>query len=47
VTGDFVLVRSSSLTDFKIWDPVEEFHYTNVELSKKVPLLLWEDYLVE
>lgn len=47
VTGDFVLVRASSLTDFKFWDPVEEFHYVNVELSSATPLLLWEDYLIE
>jgi hypothetical protein len=33
ITGDFVLVRSTSLTNFKQWDPVEEFHYINVELT--------------
>lgn len=47
ITGDFVLVRSSSLNNFSSWDEVHRFKYTNVELSKSAPQLLWEDFSIE
>lgn len=46
ITGDFVLSRSSSLTNFKLWDKVHNFSYVNMEISASNPLLLWEDYTV-
>lgn len=46
ITGDFVLVRSSSLNDYKTWDIVYNFTYINVMLDKDVPTMIWEDLTV-
>lgn len=47
VTGDFILVRSSSLSNFQQWDRVYNFSYLNIILSANAPVLLWEDYSVQ
>lgn len=47
ITGSFVLVRSSSLTNFSVWDEVHRFSYLNFKIYKTAPLLLWEDYSVQ
>lgn len=47
VSGNFILVRSSSKNNFNSWDEVYRFAYLNTPLSKKSPKLLWEDCTVE
>lgn len=47
ITGNFVLVRSSSLTNFTTWDEVYSFSYFDFQITKDSPLLLWEDFSVE
>lgn len=45
VTGNFVLTRSSSASNFNQWDPIYSFSYTNIIVN--TPILLWEDYSVQ
>lgn len=47
VSGNFVLVRASSINDFNSWDEVYQFNYLNVTLSQTEPKLIWEDYSVQ
>jgi len=47
LSGSFVLVRSSSKNNFNSWDEVYKFSYLNTTVSRKTPILLWEDCTVE
>ena len=47
IDGSFVLVRSSSLSDFKSWDEVSRFTYTNVRFDSSDKILVWEDFTVQ
>lgn len=47
LSGSFVLVRSSSKNNFNSWDEVYKFSYLNTTVSRKSPILLWEDCTVE
>jgi hypothetical protein len=47
ISGSFVLVRASSKNNFASWDEVYKFSYLNTSLSKRDPILLWEDCTVE
>jgi hypothetical protein len=47
VTGKFALVRSSSLSNFKVWDEVYKFNCSNLTLNPLSPLPLWEDFSVQ
>lgn len=46
ITGDFILSRSSSASDFKQWDQVYNFHYLNIIIGAEKPTFLWEDYSI-
>lgn len=47
INGSFVLIRSSSIDDFKSWSEVHRFTYSNVALRTGEPIKLWEDYTVQ
>lgn len=47
VSGNFILVRSSSLNNFTSWDEVYKFAYLNVTLSATEPKVIWQDYSVQ
>ena len=47
ITGKFVLVRASSLTNFEVWDEVYKFNYSNFVLHPDSPKMIWEDFSVQ
>lgn len=47
VTGNFILVRSSSINNFNSWDEVYRFSYLNIVVNERDPLLVWEDLSVQ
>lgn len=47
ITGTFVLLRASSLTNFGVWDEVKSFSFINTYVTKNQPLLLWSDYTIK
>ena len=47
VSGNFILVRASSLNNFSSWDEVYKFNYLNVTLSQDEPKVIWEDFSVQ
>lgn len=47
ISGNFILVRSSSANNFNSWDEVYKFAYLNVTISKSSPAFIWEDYSVQ
>lgn len=47
ISGNFILVRASSLNNFSSWDEVYRFAYLNVTLSEDKPILIWEDYSIQ
>jgi hypothetical protein len=47
ITGSFMLSRSSSETNFKYWEKIQNFSYENMNLSDSGKILLWEDYTVQ
>ena len=47
ISGNFILVRASSVNNFSSWDQVYKFDYLNVTLSGETPINIWEDYTVQ
>lgn len=47
ISGNFILVRSSSINNFTSWDEVYRFDYLNVALSDTDSIEIWEDYTVQ
>ena len=47
INGSFALIRTDSKSDFKNWDEVQRFTYSNVRFNDISKLLLWEDFTVQ